>query len=78
MAVPALMAKKLGRPVMMRITRIEEYAIGSARPTFQGYVKLGFREDGRMTAADLYIVHENGPHIGAGDFRSAGNALSIL
>jgi hypothetical protein len=26
MAVPALMAKKLGRPVMMRITRIEEYA----------------------------------------------------
>src|SRR5215813_6641412 len=78
MAVPALMAKKLGRPVMMRITRIEEYAIGSARPTFQGYVKLGFREDGRMTAAVLYIVHENGPHIGGGDFRSAGNALSIL
>jgi len=78
MAVPALMAKKLGRPVMMRITRTEEYAIGSARPTFQGYAKLGFREDGRMTAADLYIVHENGPHIGGGDFRSAGNALSFL
>jgi xanthine dehydrogenase molybdenum-binding subunit len=78
MAVPALMSKKLGRPVMMRVTRLEEYAIGSARPTFQGYAKLGFREDGRMTAADLYIVHENGPHIGAGDFRSAGNALSML
>ena len=29
MAVPALMSKKLGRPVMMRVTRIEEYAIGS-------------------------------------------------
>ena len=29
-------------------------------------------------AADLYIVQENGPHIGAGDFRSAGNALSFL
>jgi xanthine dehydrogenase molybdenum-binding subunit len=72
------MSQKLGRPVMMRITRIEEYAIGSARPTFQGYAKLGFREDGRMTAADLYIVHENGPHIGGGDFRSAGNALSLL
>ena len=38
-----------------RITRIEEYAIGSARPAFQGYAKLGFREDGRMTAADLRV-----------------------
>ena len=47
MAIPALMSKKIGRPVMMRITRIEEYAIGSARPTFQGYAKLGFREDGQ-------------------------------
>jgi xanthine dehydrogenase molybdenum-binding subunit len=78
MAIPALMSKKLGRPVMMRITRIEEYAIGSARPTFQGHARLGFREDGRMVAADLYIVHENGPHIGAGDFRSAGAALSFV
>ena len=32
MAIPALMSKKIGRPVMMRITRIEEYAIGTARP----------------------------------------------
>jgi xanthine dehydrogenase molybdenum-binding subunit len=31
MAVPALMSKKLSRPVMMRITRIEEYSIGTAR-----------------------------------------------
>ena len=35
---------------MMRITRAEEYAIGSARPGFQGYIKMGFRADGRMTA----------------------------
>ena len=31
-----------------------------------------------MLAADLYVVQENGPHIGGGDFRSAGNALSIV
>ena len=78
MAVPALLSKKLSRPVMMRITRIEEYSIGTARPTFQGHAKLGFRADGKLLAADLYIVQENGPHIGAGDFRSAGNALSFV
>ena len=78
MAISALMSKKLKRPVMHRITRAEEYAIGSARPTFQGRIKMGFREDGKLLAADLYVVQENGPHIGAGDFRSAGNALSMV
>jgi xanthine dehydrogenase molybdenum-binding subunit len=78
MAIAALLSKKINRPVMHRISRIEEYGIGSARPGFQGHVKLGFRADGKMLAADLYIVQENGPHIGGGDFRSAGNALSIV
>src|SRR5262249_38410203 len=31
MAIPALLAKKAGRPVMMRISREEEYYIGRAR-----------------------------------------------
>jgi len=78
MAIAALMSKKINRPVMHRISRLEEYGIGSARPSFQGHVKLGFRADGKLLAADLYIVQENGPHIGGGDFRSAGNALSIV
>jgi CO/xanthine dehydrogenase Mo-binding subunit len=78
MAVAALMSKKIGRPVMHRISRNEEYAIGSARPSFQGRVKLAFRADGKLLAADLYIVQETGPHQGAGDFRSAGVCLSML
>src|SRR5262249_30992898 len=78
MAIAALMSKKINRPVMHRISRMEEYGIGSARPSFQGHVKLGFRADGKLLAADLFIVQENGPHIGGGDFRAAGNALSIL
>ena len=78
MAVAALMSKKLKRPVMNRLTREDEYSIGSARPTFQGRIKMGFREDGKLLAADLYIVQENGPYLGAGDFRSAGNALSMV
>jgi CO/xanthine dehydrogenase Mo-binding subunit len=78
MAVAALMSKKLKRPVMNRLTRADEYALGSARPTFQGRIKMGFREDGKLLAADLYIVQENGPYLGAGDFRSAGNCLSMV
>ncbi len=78
MAIAALMSKKIGRPVMHRISRNEEYAIGSARPSFQGRAKLGFGADGRLLAADLYIVQETGPHQGAGDFRSAGACLSML
>jgi CO/xanthine dehydrogenase Mo-binding subunit len=78
LSVPAHMAKKTGRPVMMRISRAEEYFIGSARPGFQGRIKIGFREDGRITAVDLYIVHENGPNSGFNDFTSAGSAVSLV
>src|SRR5262249_37364607 len=78
MVVPALLSKKINRPVMMRITRFEEYAFGVSRPGFQGRVKLGFREDGKLLATDLYIVVENGPFGSAGDFRAAGNCMSLL
>ena len=36
MAIPAYMARKTGRPVLMRISRAEENFIGSCRPAFQG------------------------------------------
>ncbi len=78
MSIPAHMAKKTGRPVMMRISRAEEYAIGSARAGFQGRIRMGFREDGRMTAVDLFIVQENGPNSGFGDLGSAAGAVSIV
>ncbi len=78
MSIPAHMSKKVGRPVLMRISRDEEYAIGYGRPGFQGYVKMGFGEDGRVLAADMYIIHENGPNTGFWDFRNAGHTLSVL
>jgi xanthine dehydrogenase molybdenum-binding subunit len=77
-AVPALLSKKIGRPVMMRITREEEYYVGSARPGFQGRVKMGFAADGRVTAVDLYVVQENGPNTGFNDWLSAADAVSIV
>ncbi len=76
--IPALMAKKLGRPVMMRVSRNEEHAFGRARPSFQGYVKIGFRKDGRILALDLYVIQSNGPYRGFWDFRNSGNAVSLV
>jgi xanthine dehydrogenase molybdenum-binding subunit len=77
-AVPALMAKKIGRPAMMRISRHEEYYVGSARAGFQGRLKIGFGADGRITAADLYIVQEGGPNTGFNDWMSAAEAVSLV
>jgi CO/xanthine dehydrogenase Mo-binding subunit len=76
--IPALLSKKAGRPVMLRVTRDEEAAFGRCRPGFQGWAKLGFRKDGRMTAADIYIVQANGPYDGFWDFRNAGETVSIV
>jgi len=76
--IPALMAKKTGRPVMMRISRAEEYAVGSARAGFQGRIKMGFRSDGRLLACDLCIVQESGPNQGFGDWTSAAAAVTFV
>ena len=78
MAVPAHMSKKIGKPVMMRISRAEEYFLGAARTGFQGRIRLGFDKSGRVTAADLYIVQENGPTTGFPDWPSSGETVSIL
>ena len=72
MAVPAVLSRKIGRPVMLRITRYEESYIGRARAGFQGWAKMGFRADGRMTALDLYLVQDGGPYGRASDFTTAG------
>ncbi|MGQ4807279.1 4-hydroxybenzoyl-CoA reductase subunit alpha [Candidatus Entotheonellaceae bacterium PAL068K] len=76
--IPALLAKKTKRPVMMRVTREEEYCFGRSRAGFQGWIKMGFRKDGRITAVDLYVIHSNGPYTGFWDFRNAGTSVSIV
>ena len=50
MAIPALLAKKTGAPVMMRISREEEHYIGRTRPNLMGRVKAGFAKNGRLLA----------------------------
>src|SRR5579864_5280284 len=78
MAIPALLSKKAGAPVMMRISREEEHYIGRARTGMVGRARVGFARDGRMTALDLFIVEDNGPYGPMGDHRSAGSAASLI
>lgn len=78
MSIPAHMSKKIGRPVMMRISRAEEYYLGMARTGFQGRIRFGFTSDGRIIAADVYVVQENGATVGFPDWTSAGETISIL
>lgn len=78
MSIPAHLARLTGRPVMLRVTREEEYYIGSARHGFQGRVKMGFRQDGRITAIDLYLVQDNGGNAGFSDWMSAADAVSLV
>jgi xanthine dehydrogenase molybdenum-binding subunit len=75
MAIPAHMSRKTNRPVMMRISRDEEYA-AAARSGLQAYVKMGFRADGRITAVDLYVVQDEGPFDAFIDFIHCGEAVS--
>jgi CO/xanthine dehydrogenase Mo-binding subunit len=78
MAIPALMSKKLnGRPVMMRITRAEETYIGRVRPGYQGWIKMGFKKDGRVTAIDTFIVEAAGPYRRQGDHATTCNLGSL-
>ena len=77
MLIPALLSRKINRPVMLRVTRYEEHYIGRARCGLQGWAKLGFRSDGRMTALDLFLVQDGGPYGRSSDFRTAGLVASL-
>ncbi|MFN7916708.1 MAG: molybdopterin cofactor-binding domain-containing protein [Vicinamibacterales bacterium] len=75
--IPALLSKKANAPVMMRITRDEEYFIGRARPALHSRVKVGFAKDGRITAIDGLALVDNGPYDAVSDGRSAGDHISL-
>ena len=77
--IPALLSKKLnGAPVMMRISREEEHAIGRARPAMHARLKVGFTKEGRVTAVDMFTVTEGGPFGPGGDGNTASQYASLL
>jgi CO/xanthine dehydrogenase Mo-binding subunit len=63
---------------MLRITRAEEYYLGAARTGFQGRIRMGFAANGKVLAADVYVVQENGPTTGFPDWPSSGDTVSVL
>ena len=64
--------------MQLRITREQEYYIGSARVGVQAWIKMGFEKNGRMTAADVFIIEDIGPNATGGDGSSAGGAVSLV
>jgi len=77
--IPALLSKKLnGAPVMMRISREEEHAIGRARPAMHARLKVGFTKEGRVTAVDMFTVTEGGPYGPGGDGNTASVYASLM
>jgi len=78
LVVPALLSKKTNAPVMMRISREEEMFIGRARPSLMGRMKIGFSNEGRIQALDMFVIANNGPYDAVGDVPSSGRIVSLL
>ena len=76
-AIPALLSRKTGRPVMMRISREEEYYIGRGRAGLHMRAKVGFRRDGRITAVDMMVVQDNGPYAKQNDHGMCADCVSL-
>lgn len=76
--IAAHLAKKISYPVMLRISRCEEYYIGSARGALQGRVRMGFKADGVVTAVDFSVVQDGGANGGFQDAGDAAQAISII
>jgi xanthine dehydrogenase molybdenum-binding subunit len=77
--IPALLSKKLGgAPVMMRVSREEEHAIGRARPGMHSRVKVGFTKEGRVTAVDMFTVTDGGPFGPGGDGNTASQYAQMM
>ncbi|HEY7287725.1 MAG TPA: xanthine dehydrogenase family protein molybdopterin-binding subunit [Vicinamibacterales bacterium] len=76
-AIPALLSRKLGAPVMMRISREEEHFIGRSRPSLLARVRIGFRKDGRITAVDMFVLQDAGPYEDQYDLEAAPVMCSL-
>ena len=75
--IPILLAKKTGQPVMMRITRDDEMAMGPTRSGMVGRARVGFAKDGRITALDLFLVGDAGAY-GISDHEASAYLASLL
>lgn len=78
MVIPAVLSRKANAPVMMRISREEEYFLGRARPAITGRMKAGFSKEGRLLALDLFVLKDNGPYEEGFDGATTGRIVPLL
>ncbi|MGY8794778.1 MAG: xanthine dehydrogenase family protein molybdopterin-binding subunit, partial [Woeseiales bacterium] len=78
MVVPAYFSRKINRPVAMHLSRADEFYLGKARSGFQGHIKIGFRDDGRISAMDLFIIQDIGCQTGFPSASAAAGATSLV
>src|SRR5207302_1218400 len=60
----ALLAKRLGSPVQLALTRSEEFQVGRPAPASYTDLKLGAKRDGTLTALEVRMVWDNGAATG--------------
>lgn len=77
MGVCGHFSRILNRPVQLRITREQEYYVGVGRPGMQGWVKVGAKADGRITAIDVIIISDGGP-TGRNSASASAEHLSVV
>ena len=77
MGVCGHFSRILNRPVQLRITREQEYYVGVGRPGMQGWVKIGAKANGRVTAIDVIIISDGGP-TGRNSASSSAQHLSVV
>lgn len=77
MAVTGRLSRMINRPVQLRITREEEFYIGSARSGMQGWIKVGLQDSGKVGAVDIIIVNDAGSG-GGGSASSSAEHVSLM
>jgi len=76
MAVTGYLSRLLNRPVQTRITREQEFYIGSARSGMQGWIKTGIKADGKVSAVDMVVVNDGGM-TGGGSGNSSAQHVTV-
>lgn len=61
MGVCGHFSRILNRPVQLRITREQEHYVGGSRTGTTGWIKIGAKNDGTITAVDVIVITDGGP-----------------
>lgn len=77
MAVPALLSKKVNRPVKLRGSRKEEFHWGNGRASEVFKFRVGANSDGRITAIDVQGIGDGGAY-STGGLNALGSSFDSI